>query len=122
MDKTLLQQMTKKLAEEKKQLEGQLEELAGFSSSSKKKEGGVQWTEIGSKDDENAAEVTTYQDKLSLETNLRNSLEDVNAALEKIDAGTYGVCSSCGNEIQMKRLEIVPSATLCIECRNKKQS
>lgn len=114
--------MTKKLAEEKKQLEGQLEELAGSLSSLKKKEGGVQWTEIGSKDDENAAEVTTYQDKLSLETNLRNSLDDVNEALEKIDAGTYGVCSSCGDEIKMKRLEIVPSATLCIECRNKKQS
>lgn len=53
---------------------------------------------------------------------LRNSqalLERVNAALARLDSGTYGVCESCGKEISPRRLEALPYATLCVDCQAK---
>jgi DnaK suppressor protein len=51
---------------------------------------------------------------------LRNSqvlLDQVNAALARLDAGTYGVCERCGKEINPRRLEALPYATLCVDCQ-----
>ncbi len=39
------------------------------------------------------------------------------AALEKIEAGTFGTCERCGNPIQDERLEALPTATLCVDCK-----
>lgn len=49
--------------------------------------------------------------------NLREVLDSVNEALEKIEAGTYGKCDVCGKQIPKKRLDALPQATMCIECR-----
>lgn len=40
-------------------------------------------------------------------------------ALARIDAGTYGICTSCGSPIAVERLEARPSAALCIDCARK---
>ena len=68
------------------------------------------------KEDDNASEVSEFQDTLSLGKNLEKNLDDVKAALEQVDAGTYGICSNCGKQIEEARLKLVPSATLCITC------
>jgi DnaK suppressor protein len=44
-------------------------------------------------------------------------LEEVNRALEDIDAGRYGVCRECGNEIPPARLKVMPFATRCVACQ-----
>jgi phage/conjugal plasmid C-4 type zinc finger TraR family protein len=41
----------------------------------------------------------------------------IDAALARVDAGTYGVCESCGNAIPEARLEALPEATLCVSCK-----
>jgi DnaK suppressor protein len=46
---------------------------------------------------------------------LRGELEDVERALEKLDAGTYGVCEVCGKEISSARLEAMPATRFCID-------
>lgn len=46
---------------------------------------------------------------------LRETLADIDNALVKIDAGTYGVCEQCGKPIGADRLEAMPVARLCIE-------
>ena len=43
-------------------------------------------------------------------------LEDVEAALERIEAGTYGNCELCGQEIPVERLDALPQAATCIRC------
>ena len=51
---------------------------------------------------------------------LRNSLallNQVSAALTRLDAGTYGKCVRCGRDIAPRRLEALPYVTLCIECQ-----
>ena len=44
------------------------------------------------------------------------SIRAIQAALERLAAGTYGVCGDCGEDIGRKRLEIVPEATRCVNC------
>ena len=48
-------------------------------------------------------------------------LHHLNEALERIDNGTYGKCRKCGSEIGKSRLEAVPHATQCIECKNAEE-
>ena len=43
-------------------------------------------------------------------------LEQVEAALARLDAGTYGVCAVCGRAIPAERLEVRPAATTCVAC------
>ncbi len=52
----------------------------------------------------------------ALATELRSALEDVDAALEKIARGVYGVCERCGRPISPARLEAKPAVRTCIEC------
>ena len=44
------------------------------------------------------------------------SIRGIQAALERISEGTYGVCAVCGEEIGESRLEVVPEATRCVKC------
>jgi RNA polymerase-binding protein DksA len=46
-------------------------------------------------------------------------LQDALAALRRIDAGTFGVCESCGKAIASARLDAIPAARFCIECAKK---
>ena len=48
---------------------------------------------------------------------LRAQRSDVVAALERIEKGTYGRCEKCGQEIPEARLDAVPSARLCVSCK-----
>ena len=44
-------------------------------------------------------------------------LEEVNRALEDIEAGRYGVCHECGEAIAEGRLKVMPFATRCVACQ-----
>ena len=59
-------------------------------------------------------EVSEVRDGLDDEA--ATELNQVNDALARLDAGEYGFCKSCGNEIGAMRLEALPYATLCIDC------
>ncbi len=56
---------------------------------------------------------------LSVMKALRSNLREVNRALTKMDLGTYGVCESCGKPISLERLEALPWAILCIDCKHR---
>jgi DnaK suppressor protein len=51
---------------------------------------------------------------------LTERLGEVEHALEKFDAGTFGVCESCGDVIPPDRLEAIPAARFCINCASKR--
>lgn len=46
----------------------------------------------------------------------RAELDQINAALSRIENGTFGNCSECGNEIDDKRLKALPFANVCMDC------
>jgi DnaK suppressor protein len=59
--------------------------------------------------------------ELALTQNARVLLEQGERALARIDAGTYGVCESCGEPIGKARLLAFPLATLCMECKQREE-
>ncbi len=53
----------------------------------------------------------------SLEEHSTTVLRDIDAALQRIEDGTYGVCARCGKPIGEERLEAMPYVTKCIDCK-----
>jgi len=51
----------------------------------------------------------------------RQTLERVDAALRRIDAGTYGTCEACGRPIDPARLQALPFATRCVDCEAEEE-
>ena len=50
-------------------------------------------------------------------THHRGQLNKIEAALRRIEYGTYGHCAACGREIEPKRLEVIPWTKLCLHCQ-----
>jgi RNA polymerase-binding protein DksA len=61
----------------------------------------------------------TYDRELdyTLEENAGRVLGEIDAALQRIEDGTYGTCTNCGGRIPEERLEALPWAILCIDCQ-----
>ncbi len=57
----------------------------------------------------------------SLEEHSEHVIAEIDAALARIVAGTYGVCERCGKPIDVDRLEALPWATLCLDDRRKEE-
>ena len=60
-----------------------------------------------------------YAKELSIEQNTLDLLSKVDRALARIEAGEYGICESCSKAIPVERLDVLPYATLCVECASK---
>ena len=54
---------------------------------------------------------------LALVEQLAAHRRDVVAALDRMEKGTFGTCERCGNPIPEERLEAIPTATLCVACK-----
>ncbi len=66
---------------------------------------------------ETAAVTLDREVDLTLEENARAALAQIDRALSKLENGSYGRCDKCGKPISEARLESVPSATLCVDCK-----
>jgi len=64
-----------------------------------------------------ATQVFEQQRDLALRERSGNQLAQVNAALVRIEDGTFGTCRRCGKDIAAERLEALPWAALCIDCQ-----
>ncbi len=54
--------------------------------------------------------------------NAQMMLAQVQAALDRLESGTYGKCVNCGRDINPRRLEALPYATLCIDCQSANEA
>ncbi len=52
----------------------------------------------------------------------RKLLSKIEAALQRVEDGEYGVCDECSEEIGLKRLEARPVTTLCIDCKTLQET
>jgi DnaK suppressor protein len=77
--------------------------------------------EAGDDEADASSKVFEREHELSLTHNAREQLEQTEHALARIDAGTYGVCESCGKPIGKARLLAFPRATLCVECKQREE-
>jgi DnaK suppressor protein len=106
-------ELYKRLKKEKTELSEKIEQLRELGRpSAERKEG----SPFG-KREEGADEASELEKRLALERRLEESLKEVEHALEKYEAGTYGLCDSCGQPIEPARLEAIPQASLCMKCK-----
>lgn len=77
----------------------------------------------GAGDDQADLGTKTYarEHEMSLALNARDLLAQNERAIHRIDAGTYGVCESCGSPIGKARLQAFPRATLCVTCKQREE-
>jgi RNA polymerase-binding protein DksA len=57
----------------------------------------------------------------TLEENAEAVLQAINSALTRMESGTYGRCLNCGQPISPERLEAIPWATRCIDCKRREE-
>ena len=70
---------------------------------------------------DNASETYDRELDFSLGESVDTVVAEIDAALKRIDDGTYGVCEACGRPIPEERLEARPWATLCIEDQRRRE-
>ena len=115
MNQEKLEEMKNRLEEKRKSV---VEGLESFARENKeiKDDFETKFPHLGDHMDENALEVSDYENKLSVEHNLENDLKKIDRALEKIENGSYGLCEKCGGEINPERIEALPEAVECMKC------
>ena len=112
MDQQTIDQLHKRLTGEQVELQRQLEELGGRADAD-----GIEnpFLDEGFAD---AGQATAERvNLLTMVKNLRDTLREVQGALERMDAGSYGICQRCGQPIAEERLEALPATRLCIGCK-----
>lgn len=60
--------------------------------------------------------------ELALESNEEGIYHAVNAALQRLDEGTFGKCIACGAKIPKARIQAVPYAAYCVDCERKAEA
>jgi len=89
------------------------EELKQMQPSSERREG----TPFGKREEE-ANEAFEFEKRLAIEKQLIGTLTEIEYALKKYEDGTYGTCDNCGQLIEPARLEALPQANLCLNCKS----
>jgi DnaK suppressor protein len=104
------------LEQEKKRIQDELAQLTSSAAHpmDERREG----SPFGKREEE-ATESMELEKRLAIENRLRSLLAEVERALQKIDQGTYGVCDICNTKIDPARMEALPQAILCLNCRQK---
>jgi len=120
MDKKIIAPIKKDLTKKRKEV---MAELASFTKEDKhaKAMRRPNFTDLGVANDDNAKEVDIYTTNLSVSKVLEGALQDIEAALKRVEKGTYGVCKYCGREINPKRLLARPVSSACVACKSKLQ-
>lgn len=67
-----------------------------------------------------AAATAERTEVLVVVESLKAQLVAIDAALARIEKGTYGVCAKCGKDIPAARLEFRPSSIYCVDCKNSR--
>ncbi|PIQ67301.1 hypothetical protein COY25_03210 [Candidatus Uhrbacteria bacterium CG_4_10_14_0_2_um_filter_41_7] len=117
MNKQSLDEMRVILTAEKEKLENELSRFAHRNTKAVTTDFDTDYPDFGEGEDENASEIATYSNNLSLESELEKSLRDVTSALKLVENGTYGKCKYCKADISEARLKARPTASSCIACK-----
>jgi len=70
--------------------------------------------------DEEADEAEEYANKLSMSQAVKDRVNEIDSALNKIETGSYGLCENCGKEISEELLSVAPESRLCENCKKAK--
>jgi DnaK suppressor protein len=111
MDTTTAQQA---LLDERAKLLHQLDEIGATESGDLRSD-----VDMGEGFADAGAATAERTERIGLAESLKSQLDEVDAALARIEDGTYGVCVSCGKPIPEARLEFRPASIYCVDCKSR---
>lgn len=121
MNQQKLAHFKKLLIDEKKEVEAELKSMDEHGPNGSL----LEWTdELSSYDNhpgDIASETFEMEKHMALNTQEEKLLRDIDDCLHKIEDGAYGICETCGKEINSDRLEAIPYAKECINCAKENQ-
>lgn len=100
------------LTEERGRLVHQLEELGAAESGDLRSD-----LDFGDSFADAGSVTAERTEVLGLVDSIKSQLDDVDAALARIESGKYGTCANCGKDIPAARLEARPASVLCFDCK-----
>jgi DnaK suppressor protein len=120
LDKETLAAIRQQLTEERADLSRQIEELEADSFNSTQSD---MTGEVGLDEDFADAGTATFDRErdLSIRNNIKDLIEQIEQAIERIDEGVYGTCARCGQPIDAARLKALPHASLCMDCKRREE-
>ena len=105
--------MRKRLEEKQAEIQ---QHIATLTGSPAPPEDAIQASDGVEEPEEEAVDLQETDVDQAILDNEKTLLVEVQQALARIENGTYGICSNCGQPIPEKRLEAIPWATLCVTC------
>lgn len=114
MNPQLLEENKQLLVSEKRRLEKLLGRFAHRHDEADRENFETDFPNVGDSADDNAMEVAMYEANLGEEKTLESRLQKVNAALNRMAAGSYGMCNVGGEQIEEARLRVAPEADTCV--------
>ncbi|MBW3537683.1 MAG: TraR/DksA family transcriptional regulator [Actinobacteria bacterium] len=116
LDKAFLDELRQLLAEERGEYLAQAEEYEAEADMLAKEleTGDVSFDEEAG---EGGAATVDRERDLVLSAQARQTVEKIDEAIARIDAGTYGLCTQCYQKIPRMRLKAIPYADLCVDCK-----
>lgn len=107
LKKNQIETLREKLEDERRQIVQHIYEVRGQGSS------------FHGDSADRSVSLESIENNLELEEVERQQLQDIEKALYNIDNGTYGSCEMCGKQIAFARLEALPAAIYCTDCKSK---
>ncbi len=115
MNKTQTQEFKKKLEEQRQVLRDQLSRLRGGDKDSSATSADT----FGQNEVASSLGATDREMDFALDEHETAAVRTIDLALKRLEAGVYGDCMDCGDEIPLARLEASPQALRCISCQEK---
>ena len=110
---TDINELYERLKQEQMSLKSELQRLKAEEKTADEQREGSPF----GKREEGATEAFEWEKRWALEKRLNDALADVEHAMKKYESGTYGICDLCSRPIEPDRLEALPQASLCLECK-----
>ena len=111
-----LKRFRERLRAEEKRLQAELDDLVGMDHGQSATEETGDVADYDQHPGDVATETFMRERDEAMERSLRAELDQVRTALERVEAGTYGLCGRCHSPINVERLRALPYAALCVSC------
>ncbi|HEX3046187.1 MAG TPA: TraR/DksA C4-type zinc finger protein [Bacillota bacterium] len=121
MEKEKQNDLKNRLLEEKSRLTTKLNNTSDFQLNQTMSESISELSVYDNHPADIASETFEREKDLALFNSNQEILQKIDEAIENINKGTYGLCESCGREIDAGRLEAIPYTTFCIQCERKEE-
>jgi DnaK suppressor protein len=121
MEKALLDELRQRLERDRDNLRAEIRQIEDQEVHAENQYD-PEFSGYGNHMAETGTEIYEQERNLTLEQTLKQQLAEVEHALAKFDEGTYGICDTCRKDIALERLQALPQAALCINCKGRQET